>query len=519
MRTPLSALDGRQFDVAVVGAGINGCAAAEELAAAGFTTLLVDKGDFCSGSSSRSTRLLHCGLRYLASGGSPYALLFAPKKLATALKMARKAMHCRAEFVGYAPERVRRFTFGYPIWNDMVYRPWQVDAALRVLDALGGNELPLDRGRLSPEQARSHPLFGHLRDPGRLLGLNTFTEFQFNWPERIGMDMVLDAERLGAVCRNYTPVSGMHRNGDGHWDLALGDANDADAGASVTAKVVVNTAGIWIDRVNRLAAAAPPRRIFGTKGAHIVLRLPPECAGLGVIGVNREGVEPVYLVPWRHGLHYMAVTETVFEGDEDDIRADDTDIGWLLDEFNHLLPSLAKTHADILYTWAGVRPLTYDPAFPKGARARAIHDLTDGGMPGVLAMTAGPIMTHRSAGRELRDAVGARIRPSGAPGQPDYRPVPMGAESSSPSVLNDDDGVRVADLRRSAEREQVCSLTDLLARRSGLVWTETNAREAARSAAESVADLLGWDGPRVEREVADYLAYLQRQHRRPGAGQ
>ncbi|MCA8966744.1 MAG: FAD-dependent oxidoreductase [Planctomycetes bacterium] len=517
MRPPLPDLDGRQFDVVVIGAGINGCAAAEELAAAGYATLLVDKRDFCSGSSSRSTRLLHCGLRYLASGGSPWAPLVEPHKFVGALAMAKKAMRCRAEFVGYAADRVRRFTFGYPLWRGQVYRPWQVDLAIRVLDALGGDELPLDRGRLSPAEVATHPFYRHLRDQSALLGLNTFTEFQFNWPERIGMDMVLDAERLGAVARNYTPVTRMQRNAEAGWDLTLGDAHDPGATATVSAKLVVNTAGIWIDRVNKLGAERPVRKIFGTKGAHVVFRLPPECDGYGVIGVNREGVEPVYLVPWRHGLHYMAVTETVFEGDEDDIRADDADIQWLLDEFNHLLPSLAKTRADVLWTWAGVRPLGHDPAFPKGKRVREIHDLGDAGMPGVLAMTAGPIMTHRSAGRELRDTVATRLKPSGTPRAPDYTPSPVGKDQSSPAVLNDYDGVRVADLRRFAESEQVCSLTDLLARRAGLVWTTSNAREAARSAAEAVADVLGWDAARIDAEVAGYHEYLDRQHGRPAA--
>ena len=518
MRQNLTELNGREFDVAVVGAGINGCAAAQELAAAGYSVLLVDKGDYGAGSSSRSTRLLHCGLRYLAPGGSPYSFLWQPKKLATAIRMTGQAMRARSEFVGHSEARTRRFTFGFPVWRGMQYKSWQIDLALRIVESTGPKDVPLDRRVLTPAEARSHPLFGKLRDQDKLSGVNSYREYQFNWAERVATDMVLDARRLGAVCRNYTPVTGMARTSDGRWDLTLSEALGGDGSAVVTAGMVVNTAGIWIDKVNQLASESAPRKIFGTKGAHIVIRLPEECRDYGVISLNRKGEEPIYLVPWRQGLHYMAVTETVYEGDIDDIRADDADIRWLLDEFNHLAPSLAKTEKDVLYTWAGVRPLTNDPAFPKGARSREIHDLAGAGLPNVIAMTAGPVTTHRSAGRELRDAVKARIRPSGQAQQPDYAPNPLAEDPSSPALLNHYDGITLADLRHAAQHEQVTGLRDLLARRTGIVWTETCGREGARMAAETVADILGWDEARIEAEVADYAAYVDRTHRRPVAG-
>jgi glycerol-3-phosphate dehydrogenase len=515
MRESLAELKDREFDVAVVGAGINGCAAAQELVAAGYSVLLVDKGDYGAGSSSRSTRLIHCGLRYLAPGGSPYSFLWQPKRLATAIRMTRQAMQARAEFVGHSEARTRRFTFGFPVWRGMAYKPWQIDLALRIVEGVGPKDVPLDRNTLSPDQARGHPLFAMLRDQDKLIGVNTYREYQFNWAERVATDMVLDARRMGAVCRNYTPVTGMERQADGRWALTLSDALGGDETATVSARMIVNTAGIWIDKVNRLASEDAPRKIFGTKGAHIVIRLPEECRDYGVISLNRKGEEPVYLVPWRQGLHYMAVTETVFEGDIDDIHADDADIRWLLDELNHLIPSLGLTEKDVLYTWAGVRPLTFDPAFPKGARSREIHDFSGSGLPNVVAMTAGPVTSHRSAGRELRDSVKARIQPSGQPQAVDYAPKPLAEDPSSPALLNHYDGISLADLRHAAQHEQVNNLRDLLARRTGIVWTESRGREGARQAAETVADILGWDEARIEREVADYTAYVDHTHRPP----
>jgi len=515
MRTTLAELHGRRFDVAVIGAGINGAAAAQELAAAGYRVVLLDKADYGAGSSSRSTRLVHCGLRYLAPGGSPYEFLWNPGRLLTALKMTRKAMAARAEFVTVAPARARKLTLGFPVWDDMPVRPWHVDLALRTVEALGPRQVPLERRLFRRSELGSVPLFSQVRDQHKLLAVNAFSEYQFNWPERVLMDMVLDAERMGAVCRNYSPVTALSRGSEDSWLLTVTDARGEEGNAILEASLVLNTAGIWIDQVSKLGSMQPKRRILGTKGAHIVFKLPPEYADQGVISFNRNMDEPIYLVPWRSGLHYMGVTETVYEDDIDDIRASADDVEWLLGEFNHLCPGLAIDRNQILSTWAGVRPLTHDPAQPKGARSREIHDLTSDGMPNVLAVTAGPLTTHRSAGKELCAAVAARIDGSGQRQIPDYGARPIGLDSSSPALLNHYDGVRVADVVRVASTEHVVSLTDLMTRRLGLVWTETCGREGARRAAEEVAKTLGWDERRTADEITDFLAYLERYHAVP----
>ena len=514
MRVGLTELDGREFDVAIVGAGINGSAAAQELSAAGYRVALLDKGDYGSGSSSRSTRLVHCGLRYLAPGGSPYSFLLHPGRFMTAVRMTAKAMRARHEFVREAPSQARKILFGFPVWKGMPVKSWHIDAALRIVGAVGPKDVPLERQVFKGRAIQSVPLFAELRDQSSLKAVNTFAEYQFNWPERVLMDMVLDAERMGAVCRNYTPVSAMTRRDDGAWSLVVNETDSACT-ATIVAKVVLNTAGIWTDKVNQLATPGAGRKILGTKGAHIVLKLPPEFSDQGIISFNRRMDEPVYLVPWRQGLHYMGVTETVYEGDIDDIRADEEDIDWLLAEFNHLVPGLRVQRSEILSTWAGVRPLTYDPNLPKGARSREIHDLTNDGLPGVFAVTAGPVTTHRSAGRELRDTVAQRLSPSETPQTPNYAAREFGLDANSPALLNHYDGIRMADLRDAASKEHVTSLTDLMARRTGLVWTETCAREGAQAAAGEVADVLGWDEQRCNKEVEGYLAYLDRFHFKP----
>jgi len=513
MRAPLVDLDRRTFDVTIVGAGVNGASAAQHLAAAGYSVLLVDKGDFASGSSSRSTRLLHCGLRYLAPGSSIWEFARHPARLATALRMARQAMQSRAQFVATTAERTRALKFCFPIYNDGPYKTWQVDLAFRVLNALGADGVPLDYQRLDSSVVRGTPLLRWLRDPERLASVAMFREYQFDWPERIAIDAILDAERMGAMVRNYTTATRLEHTPGSGWRIALSDELAPGAPASVNSRCVLNMAGIWIDQVNAQAsgAAHPKRMIAGTKGVHIMIRLPPECQEYGIATLNRLN-EGLYCIPWR-GMHYFGPTETLYEGNFDDVRPLEDDVSFLLDEANHLLPSIKLKRDDVLFAWAGVRPLGYDKELlPQGKRSRELHDLGSEGMPDAFALTAGPIMTHRSAGIEVTRAVEHRIKPSRAPQALSYAARRYPENPGSPPLLAGDNTVKLADVQFAAEHEHATNLADLLFRRTGAGWTADMAGDAAGHAASAAAGVLGWDDARIAAEIATYRDYLARNH-------
>jgi glycerol-3-phosphate dehydrogenase len=515
MRKPLSALDGKSFDVAVIGAGANGASAAQHLAAAGFDVLVVDKGDFAAGSSGRSSRLLHCGLRYLAPGDSMWDFVRSPNKLKVAMRMARQAMQSRAQLVETVPERLDKLNFCFPIYANGAYAPWQVSLAFRLLERLGPSSVPLDYRHVPKTEIARTPLARWLRDQERLQGLALFTEYRFDWPERLVVEAVLDAERLGAVARNYTAVTEMKRDGADGWAVTLTDQLQPADTVRVRAKIVLNMAGIWIDRVNATAASSARRRINGTKGAHIMVRLPPECRDYGIATINREN-EPFYCIPWR-GMHFFGPTETLYDGDPDDIRVLDDEIDWLIAEANHMLPSLALKRDHVLFSWAGVRPLGADEDFPKGKRSREVHDLASEGMPGVYAMTAGPIMTHRSAGPEMAALVASKIKPTRAPQAPDYGARLFPENQNAPPLLDDYTSIKLSDLKAAASSEHPTDLIDLMFRRVGAGWTATMGHAAAETAARAVAAEMGWDQARVDAEVRQYRAFLERQFRvRPG---
>ena len=507
MDDSLAALSDAAFDVAVIGGGINGASAAQHLAAAGYAVLLVDKGDFGSGSSGRSSRLLHCGLRYLAPGRSLFDFVRHPSRLAAALRMARNGMQARAEFVSTSGEQARAMRFCFPIFKGGPYRGWQVDLAFKLLERMGPGGLPLDYLRVPAAAALQLPLVRWIREPRTLESVAMYREYQFDWPERVCVDAILDAERLGAVVRNYAEARIVARENDG-WSLEIARTDGPASAAGeppvrVRAQVVLNMAGIWIDGVNRAAQPQAQQRILGTKGCHIVVKLPAECANTGIATLNSK-LEPFYCIPYG-GYHFFGPTESVYDSDKDRIRVTAEERAWLLGEANRLLPQLGLADSDILMTWAGVRPLTYDAAVPFGNRSRVIHDLAADGMPGVYAMTAGPVMTHRSAGRELTDVVRRRIPASRPPQDPDYAPRRFPDDPASPPLLPET-SVRLSDLRHAAREQHARTLMDALYRRTGLGWRCAFTPDELGRAADAIGDELGWSEVRKQQEVQAFQA-------------
>lgn len=498
MPKAISTLSGKQYDVAVIGGGINGASAAQELSAAGYSVLLVEMGDFGSGSSSRSSRLLHCGLRYLAPGRSIMDFALHPTRLFSALRMARLGMQARSEFVRTASARTRSMQFCFPIFKNGPYRGWQIDIAFSLLKHLGPMDLPLDYRRISPAEANKIPILRNLRDVNQLESVAIYREYQFDWPERICIDAVLDAERLGADVRNYAAAKTIRREKD-EWVI---EVSCREGAAVVSAKAILNMAGIWIDGVNQTAVAGAQRRVLGTKGCHILIKLPSDCAGMGIATLN-SAQEPLYCIPWR-GYHYFGPTETIYEGEKDNISVTPQERAFLISEANRLLPTLGLSESDVYMDWAGVRPLTYDESVPFGNRSRVIHNLSTDGMPNVFAMTAGPVMTCRSGGREMLGLISRRLKPSRKARSPDYEARKFPENQNSPPLLQEDPVTKLSDLAYAAREEHAQSLSDILIRRVGVGWDCALSYDELSRAAEVVGAELGWDSERKEREIRTY---------------
>ena len=501
----LTSLDGHDFDVVVVGGGAAGASATQNLAAKGFRTLLVEQGDFASGTSSRSSRLLYCGLSYFSPDYPLWRAIFNPRDMMRRVQMVQLAMGCRTELASASPERVKPYDFVFPVKQRSEYPRWKVALGYRALSLFGSAKVPLAyRHDPMPDAAREGLV--SFMNPSELVGVARFREYQYDWAERICVDAVMDAERLGATVANYTRVTGFHREGD-NWCLTLENGSlpgrrpsQDNRRAEVRARFLVNTAGAWVDRLLKQGPGQHPRHVIGEKGINLVVKLPDTCRGQGMETISSKG-QPFYLMPWGD-YHFFGPTQTVFEGPPEDVRVLPEELDYVLSEANQVFPSFQLTRDDVVYSWAGVRPRTSN-ASANVMRVFTIHDLAKEGLENAIAVTGVPIMVHRHAGRSIAAWVAARATPSGQSGQlnPGAQLLPA---DDGPAIGN----VPVTSLRAAAQREHVHCLLDLMFRRVNMGWQPDMGLPHAEATARAVADILDWDEVRIATEVNAYRAFV-----------
>lgn len=504
-RPSLEAIARDTYDVAVIGGGINGAGAAQELAARGYRVVVVDKGDFAQGATSRSSRILHCGLRHLAPGKSVWEFALQPARFLVACNNARKSMDSQKQISATLDELVRPFQFCFPIYDDGPYTPWQVDAGFRLLKMLGPRHYTLDYVRHTRKTLDAVPYSRWLRERRKLQGIAVFRDYQFVSAGRMVIDTLKDAYRMGAVVRNYTQCRGARRAG-GAWHLEMVDTLGQGEAASVRAQLVINATGPWGDSMTAQWTGDNRQRMVGLKGIHIAVKLPQDLANWGLMSITRNG-ETLYCLPWK-GMHYIGPTRTPYSHNLDAVVATAREVDWVLGEVNYAMPGLGLMRRDILFTWAGVQPVTFDGDDPKGTRAIRIHDLESAGAPGMLMLTGGPIMTFRIVGAELADAVSRRLAPSVAPRELCYAASAISAQLSALGNRLPGESIPAALLRDIVAAEQVMNLTDLCLHRTHMGDDSDQGLDAIEATAAVVAELLGWDPARMHAEVAHYRDYL-----------
>lgn len=481
----------RHYDVIVIGGGIIGASAGQHLTAAGFTTLLLERGDYGAATSSRTSRLQHCGLTYFsAANHSLWNFISRPVYVAECLELARRAMRDRGEFVRTSPERVRKLEFIVPFNARSAISGLRAKLAFGIM-SLFDRGVPLDLKVLSASEARQHPGLEGMADLDDVRGALSFTEYQYVWPERIVIDTIMKARDIGLDARNYAEVVAIDRASNGDWNVTVrfGDRTSE----TFQTKSIVNAAGAWVDEITGLCSSSGPKLNSGAKGANVVVRLPDRMRGIGMETITPEGA-PFYLIPWGD-LHYAGPWDTPSEPDHAGYRANEDEIASILRIMNRVYPGIPLKREDVLYTWAGVRPRTARKGEDMGSMEVMEHDLTDKGLNNFFVFTGGLLMTHRDAGIRLTKAVSKRIQPSGSKQQLDYsaRLVPQGDKVTEESV------------RWAIEKEQARTLEDILRRRLAVGWTEQLGLEEAEAASFITARHFGWSEEQRSANLNEFI--------------
>ncbi|MGN6374039.1 MAG: glycerol-3-phosphate dehydrogenase [Sphingomonas sp.] len=391
-------------DLLIVGGGINGCAIAREAALNGLDVLLVDKGDMAGETSSKSTKLIHGGLRYLEY---------------YEFKLVREALHERERLLHAAPHLIHGLEFVLP--HEHAVRPWwMVRAGLYLYDLLGGrSSLPRSRGLRTRDTAFTAPLKG---------GASGFVYWDaFVDDARLTLANALDAAANGATVATYCALDRAERI-PGGWRATLAD------GRSITARAMVNAAGPWVHLLLDRLGVASHSNVRLVKGSHIVV--PRLYAGDHAYILQQPDRRIVFAIPYQDGFTEIGTTDVPVDRPEDAV-IDADEIGYLCAAVNrHFVRQIAPE--DVVSSWSGVRPLYDDGSSSASAITRDyVLELDTGGAP-LLSVFGGKITTAR----QLAEDALAKLTPQIA-----LSPRPVTRERAFPGGDMADFDAFLADVR------------------------------------------------------------------------
>ena len=523
----LAALAAEIFDVLVIGGGITGAGVARDAALRGLRVALVEQDDFASGTSSRSSRLVHGGVRYLEHAQ---------------IHLVFESSRERRTLQKLAPHLVRPLAFTWPVYRGARVPRWKLGLGLALYDLLAlfrnvGRHRRLDARGVSANEPRV-----------RTTGLSGGAQY---WDAatddvRLTLANVLSARNAGAVVINHVRVDALLRDGE-----RIAGARVADGVGwgtmDVRAGVTVNATGPWSDRVELLAHPGTAAGVRGSKGVHVSVSR-SRVGNVAALTLTAPQDGRVMFVLPAGAFTIIGTTDTFDDVAPEEVRANERDVSYLLEAANQYFPDAHLERGDVVSAWAGLRPLAAAPhagGDPGSAsREHAIHTTA----PGLIRVTGGKLTTYRAMAEEIVDSVqlalGTRATRSSSAATPlsggDVRDV--GAATADATrvtgdavlaerlvrahgsawrkvweLIEDDASLAarvapdrpyvLAELRYAVLHEMACTLSDLLIRRVPVAFeTADHGRAAARAVAGAVGSWLGWDEDSQRRAVADYDA-------------
>ncbi len=389
---PAETMTDEEFDLIVIGGGITGAGVARDAAIRGMDVALLEKDDFAQGTSSRSTKLVHGGLRYLENYD---------------FGLVREALRERKILLEIASHLVYPSKFFFPVYEESRVFPLQLRAGLFLYDLLAGNKGIGGHDFISPEETRAE--FPGLKKEG-LKATGVYYDCQMD-DARLVISNVLDARARGASVTNYAEVTGVNRAsaGDG-WKLRVRDKlNDEEF--TVKTDRIVNATGPWSDDLAGEWRNESDRFLRPTKGAHIVL--PPLDTDISGFFPSIHDDRLFFVIPWENRT-LVGTTDTDFSGSPDELSVDERDREYLLSNVNHYLEGIEFTEADVSSEFAGLRPL-YSTSRGEVGESEVSRDheiLVE--QDSIYTIIGGKYTTYRAMAEETLDLMGVEKKRSTA---------------------------------------------------------------------------------------------------------
>jgi glycerol-3-phosphate dehydrogenase len=474
----LALMTNEPLDVLIVGGGIVGAGIARDAAMRGLRTGLLEQADFSSGTSSRSSRLLHGGIRYLAQGRVP--LVWEASREKTVLRKI-------------APHLAEPLPFLFPTRHGTPWTYWKLSAGVKLYDLLCGLKNYGKSSSLSI--ARIRELLPGLSTKNLTGGVRYFDALTND--ARLVIDTLKSAATNGAMLLNYTEFVSSARSGE-LWNCRLKDIQ-ASSELEITARTVVNAAGPWSDR---LPHSRTQLRL--TKGVHLVVdreRFPiPEAV------VMADGDRIMFAIPWGQRV-ILGTTDTDYDGDIANPMCDARDVAEVLGVVNGAFPDANLTADDIISTWAGLRPLVADlHGKPSDISRRHKIEMSE---PGWWDVTGGKLTTYRLMGEETVDQLVSFLK---------FEAKPCRTADVSLIDSTQSDGISGV-LPPTIEREVVANackaewarhLDDVMIRRTSWRYYHREQLAIANQVADWMAGELGWSDEQRQAEWERYERITER---------
>lgn len=378
------------FDVLVIGGGITGAGVARDAAMRGLSVAIVEKGDWASGTSSRSSRLIHGGIRYLERGE---------------IGLVRESVREREILLRIAPHLVKPLEFTWPVYRGARLPRWKLRMALTLYDLLAGRRRVRSHRVLDLEQVlEKEP---SLRAEGLTGGVSYFDAAT----DDAGLTVanVVSAVEHGAVAVDHAEAQSMTAGrGKAHSAAVRGTAEEVSA--RVSARVIVSATGPW--------------QAKGTKGSHVVVNR-ARVGNHGAVTMTSPDDGRVMFVLPSGDQTIVGTTDIRTDETPDDVKASDAEVDYLLRAANACFPDARLLAGDVVETWAGIRPLATAPVGTSPSRISREHRISrDSG--GVIVVTGGKLTTYRSMAAEVVDEVERALGRKVVRSATDEEPLPHG---------------------------------------------------------------------------------------------
>lgn len=520
------------LDVIIIGAGINGAGIARDAAMRGLQVLLLEKGDIGGGTSSWSTRLIHGGLRYLEHGE---------------FGLVRESLREREILLNIAPHLIRPLQILVPIYKNARRGPLTMRAGLFAYDVLCLDQtLPRHRMLSRAEALKRAP---GLNAEG-LVGAAIYFDAQVEFAERLVLENALSARAHGAVIATYARVDNLILETGNMISVVFTDLGTGESHAA-QGKIVINAAGPWIDQLLEKTAVGSSRLIGGTKGSHIIVAPFAGAPASALYVEAKTDHRPFFIIPWNDN-YLIGTTDIRYEGDLDHLQIDDQEINYLLREANRVIPEAKLTSQNILYCYAGVRPLPFTDDRDEQSITRRHFIRQNPGVRNLISVVGGKLTTYRSLAEQTVDLVFKKLQNSSPKCATAQVPLPgaavpdfeafckdfkqssglptatsnhllrtygarssvilelVGEDSSLAEVFDIETGAIAAEVVFAFKDELAQSLSDCLLRRTMVGLNSACGLNAVDAAARVAQKHLGWHEERVKQEIGSYQNYVDR---------